>query len=45
VNFGKSSDKEEHESIIDLKKFSIDDIPPFHAYCSCKISANHKDGE
>lgn len=44
VNFGKSSDKKDHESILDLRKINLDDIPPFHAYCSCKISTD-KAGE
>ena len=37
VHFNGSSDQEEHQEIIKTNKFSLDDIPAFHAYCSCKI--------
>lgn len=37
VNFGKSDDRKEHESIVNTKNFSLDDIPPYHAYCTCRI--------
>lgn len=37
VHFGKSEDKEEYSEIIKTNKFGLDDIPAFHAYCSCKI--------
>ena len=37
VHFHGSPDQEEYKSIIKTNKFSLDDIPAFHAYCSCKI--------
>lgn len=37
VHFNGSTDQEEHQEIIKTNKFSLDDIPAFHAYCSCKI--------
>jgi hypothetical protein len=37
VNFGKSDDNETHDAIVHTNKFSLDDIPAFHAYCTCKI--------
>ena len=44
VDFGNSEDKKLHKNVIDTKHFSLDDIPPFHAYCSCKIKTE-KGGE
>ena len=37
VNFGKSKDGESHEAIVNTKHFTLDDIPAYNAYCSCKI--------
>lgn len=37
VNFGKSDDKKSHEAIVNTKAFNLDEIPPYNAYCSCKI--------
>lgn len=37
VDFGKSDDAEEHERIVRTKDFTLDEIPAFHAYCSCKL--------
>ena len=37
VDFGKSSDKKDHKKYINPKSFSLDDIPAFNAYCSCKV--------
>ena len=45
VNFGKSEDRENHESLIHTKHFSLEDIPPFHAYCTCKIGLTREAGE
>ncbi len=42
VDFGKSEDAEEHERIVHTKNFTLDEIPAFHAYCSCKL--NLEDG-
>lgn len=44
VDFGNSEDKKSHKNVINTKHFSLDDIPPFHAYCSCKIKTE-KGGE
>lgn len=44
VDFGKSEDRKEHASIIDTSKFSLDDLPPFHAYCTCKVNQTGKAG-
>lgn len=35
---GKSSDKEEHDAEINPKAFSLDDIPAYNAYCTCKLA-------
>ena len=47
VNFGQSADSEEHKKIINPKSFELDDIPAFHAYCTCKIGLENtdKDGD
>jgi len=37
VHFNGSEDQEEYSDIVKTNKFSLDDIPAFHAYCSCKI--------
>lgn len=37
VHFHGSEDQKEYSSIIKTNKFSLDDIPAFHAYCSCSI--------
>ena len=41
VDFGKSDDKKSHESIIDTSNFALEDIPPFHAYCTCNLTINN----
>ena len=38
VDFGNSEDKENHDAVIHTDHFSLDDIPTFHAYCTCKVS-------
>ena len=46
VSFGKSDDKKEHEAVVHTDHFSLDDIPPFHAYCSCRLGTEkEKAGE
>jgi hypothetical protein len=40
VDFGKSDDKKSRESIIDTSNFALEDIPPFHAYCTCNLAIN-----
>ena len=42
VDYGDSSDKENHDAIINTKAFSLDDIPAYHAYCTCKVGL-HKE--
>lgn len=42
VDYGNSSDKEEHKAIVNTKAFALDDIPAYHAYCTCKIGL-HKE--
>lgn len=42
VNFGKSNDKDKYERVINTSSFILEDIPPFHAYCTCKLSLNDK---
>lgn len=38
VDFGKSDDADEHERVVRTKDFTLDEIPAFHAYCTCKLS-------
>ena len=45
VNFDQSTDKENHKKIINPKNFSLDDIPSFHAYCTCRIGIKNSDEE
>lgn len=37
VNFGKSKDREDHDEVVNTKAFTLDDIPAYNAYCSCRI--------
>ena len=39
IDFGKSEDKEKYKKYkkINIKSLNIDNIPPFHSFCSCKI--------
>lgn len=37
VDFGDSDDAKEHSKTIELKALNIDDIPPYHPFCDCKI--------
>lgn len=37
VDFGKSDDAEQYEKIVHTNDFTLDEIPAFHAYCSCKL--------
>jgi len=37
VNFGKSEDREDHDAVINTHAFTLDDIPAYNSYCSCKI--------
>lgn len=38
VDFGKSDDAEKYEKVVHTKDFTIDEIPAFHAYCTCRLS-------
>ena len=44
VHFHGSPDQEEYKSIIKTSKFSLDDIPAFHAYCSCSVGLEQEKG-
>lgn len=37
IDFGDSSDADKHEEEINLKAYSLDDIPAFHPFCDCKV--------
>lgn len=37
VEFGDSSDMENHSDRVNLKTAAIDDIPAFHPFCDCKL--------
>ena len=39
VHFNNEEDKKLHSSIINTKAFTLEDIPPYNAYCTCKLSA------
>lgn len=37
VDFGDSSDSEKYNRIINVKAFSLEQIPAFHPFCDCKL--------
>lgn len=37
IQFHSDEDKEAHKANVKTKNVSIDDIPPFHAYCKCTV--------
>ena len=39
VNFGRTDTSDEHTAIINTSAFLLDDIPPYHAYCTCKLDS------
>ena len=43
VHFHQSEDQQEHRSIVKTNNFSLDDIPAFHAYCSCSLSTKEEE--
>lgn len=43
VDFNGSEDEKKHSKIIDLNNINLDDIPPYHPFCDCKI--NFKKGD
>ena len=38
IDFDGSDDEKDHSKIIDLKNINLDEIPPFHPFCDCKIT-------
>ena len=38
VEFNGSEDEKEHSKYIDLDNINLDDIPPYHPFCDCKIN-------
>lgn len=38
VDFNGSEDEENHSKKIDLSNINLDDIPPYHPFCDCKIN-------
>ena len=38
VDFNGSEDEENHSKKIDLNNINLDDIPPYHPFCDCKIN-------
>ena len=43
IIFSSNEDEEEHESIIDTNKFTIEDVPSYHSFCNCKVTYNKND--
>ena len=37
VNFDKSEDAEKYSEEIDLENINLNNIPPFHSFCNCKV--------
>ena len=44
IIFNGSEDEKEHSKIINLKNINLDDIPPFHPFCDCKVKFKIKKG-
>lgn len=42
VRFSKTENNKIHNSIINTRSFSLEDIPPYNVYCTCKIELNKK---
>ena len=40
VQFNGSEDEKEHDKEIDLKAINLDEIPPYHPFCDCKVKFN-----
>lgn len=45
VHFNDSNDAEKHEEVIDLINLNVDNIPPFHPFCDCKINLKKKEAK
>lgn len=37
IDFGDSDDAKSHPKTVDLNALNIDEIPPYHPFCDCKI--------
>lgn len=37
IDFDGSDDEKSHNKIIDLDNINIDEIPPFHSFCDCRV--------
>ena len=37
IDFDDSKDQDNHKSVINLNNYKLEDIPPFHPFCDCKI--------
>lgn len=38
IDFNGSEDEKEHSKYVDLENINLDDIPPYHPFCDCKIN-------
>lgn len=38
IDFKGSDDEKDHPSVINTKRFSLDDIPAYHAFCDCEVT-------
>lgn len=38
IDFGDSTDSEEFNQTVDIKHINVDEIPPFHSFCTCEIT-------
>ena len=43
IIFNSETDEENHDSIIDTNKFTIEDVPSYHSFCNCKVTYNKND--
>lgn len=44
VHFHGSEDRKEYKEIVKTNSFGLDDIPAFHAYCSCSLDTEQEKG-
>lgn len=45
VRFSNNENQDIHDSIIKTKAFSLNDIPPYNVYCTCKIGLYNKNNK
>lgn len=38
IDFNGSEDEKDHSKYVDLENINLDDIPPYHPFCDCKIN-------